>query len=394
MKEGTLLNRLTRSHSLVAVSACVLLAACGGTSAGGSSPVSSVVSQAAPAAAAATAPAKPSVSASAAAAASAKPSAAAAASGGARTHLTVNAASLASISNLLLLVAADGGILAKHGLDVDLQQVGGTQTIIPVIKGDAEVCQCDLTQTLGAVQTGTADVRFVAGTTVGYGTKIVLRKDIADKAGITSASSVKDRIAALKGLKIGITGVGSGTDQVTRIVLEQGGMNPDKDVEIVAIGDANNLPTALAGKKIDAFTMTQPVPQQAIVSGDAVMLVDPAAGDVPSLGTSLQNGVVFTTDYIGKHRDIVQSFADAMVEADQTLQQNKEQMRTLIKGKRFGQMAQSTFDVAFDGQVALTPKSPKLEAPSVQAGIDLLKHFSNKPVTVTPDQLADYSFVK
>jgi NitT/TauT family transport system substrate-binding protein len=362
---------------MAALSLSLGLAACGSPAASPSGSAPAAVSAAAPAPASA---------------AAAKPAAPASAAG--RTHLTVNAASLASISNLLLLIATDDGLLAKRGLDVELVQVGGTQTIIPVIRGDADICQCDLTQTLGAVQTGTADVRFVAGTTIGYGTKIVLRKDIAEKAGITSASSAKDRIAALKGLKIGITGVGSGTDQVTRIVLEQGGMNPDSDVQIVAIGDANNLPTALAGKKIDAFTMTQPVPQQAIAAGDAVMLVDPAAGDVPSLKSSLQNGVVVTTDYIAKHRDVVQRFVDAIGEADQVLAEQKEDMRALVKSKRFGSMAQATFDVAFDGQVALTPKSPKLEASSVQAGIDLLKHFSNKPVTVTPDQLADYSFVK
>lgn len=309
-------------------------------------------------------------------------------------HLTINAASLASISNLLAFIAVDGGLLAKRGLDAELVQVGGSQTIIPLIRGDSEVCQCDFTQTLSAVQTGTGDVRFIAATTIGYGTKIVLRKDLAEKLNITSSMPVADRIKALKGLKIGITGVGSGTDQVTRTVLEQGGIDPDKDVQIVAIGDANNLPPALAGKRIDAFTMTQPVPQQSIASGDAVMLIDPAAGDVPSLQSSLQNGVVMTPDYISKHRDVATNIYDAMAEADQMLEADKEKMRALVKSKRFNEMAQATFDVAFNGQVALTPPNTKLQTVAVQGGIDLLKRFANKPVTVTPEQIGDFSFSK
>src|SRR2546430_13830361 len=68
------------------------------------------------------------------------------------------------------------------------------------------------------------------------------------------AKEVKD----LKGSRLGITGAGSGTDLSLRALLKDAGLEPDRDVAIIAIDGATSANAALNAGQADRSTSGEP----------------------------------------------------------------------------------------------------------------------------------------
>jgi ABC-type nitrate/sulfonate/bicarbonate transport system substrate-binding protein len=79
----------------------------------------------------------------------------------------------------------------------------------------------------------------------------------------------------LKGKKVGVTRIGSSTDFTMRLVLRKAGLQPDKDVAIVQLGDLASLAAALGTKAIAAAPFVPPFSLKAKEVG-ARLLVDMA----------------------------------------------------------------------------------------------------------------------
>jgi len=77
--------------------------------------------------------------------------------------------------------------------------------------------------------------------------ELVLRKDIADVAGITDKTPFNERAKALRGRTIGIQGVGSIVHAWQRLVASRGGLDIEKDVRIAPM-DPSAMPAALQTK--------------------------------------------------------------------------------------------------------------------------------------------------
>lgn len=76
---------------------------------------------------------------------------------------------------------------------------------------------------------------------------LVLRKTLA-------ATDVK----GLKGSKLGMTRAGSATDLALRALLRDAGLEPDRDVAVIAVGSSNSAAAALRAGQIDGFMGGEP----------------------------------------------------------------------------------------------------------------------------------------
>jgi len=100
---------------------------------------------------------------------------------------------------------------------------------------------------------------------------VVVRKDLA-------AKEVKD----LKGTKLGMTRAGSGTDLSLRALLKDAGLEPDKDVAIIAIGGVSSATAALKAGQVDGFMGGEPATGIAVQQLKlARYFVDPRLGQGP-----------------------------------------------------------------------------------------------------------------
>jgi|GEM_PF-101139 len=100
---------------------------------------------------------------------------------------------------------------------------------------------------------------------------VVVRKDLA-------AKEVKD----LKGTRLGMTRAGSGTDLSLRALLKDAGLEPDKDVAIIAIGGVSSAIAALKAGQVDGFMGGEPATAIAVQQLKlARYFVDPRLGQGP-----------------------------------------------------------------------------------------------------------------
>src|SRR5439155_15242415 len=166
-----------------------------------------------------TAPAKPAATAQATAAGAAAAKPAATAPAGPATKINVSYPD--GGAHLPLFLARDKGIFAKYGLDVTLQGLGGGSVAsAALIGGDIQIADITGSEIVNADANG-ADILVLATLTPTYPYVFEVNKDIKTK---------EDLI----GQTIAIRAVGDATDIATRVVLKKEGLDPDKDVTILA----------------------------------------------------------------------------------------------------------------------------------------------------------------
>ena len=122
----------------------------------------------------------------------------------------------------------------------------------------------------------------------------------------------------LRGKKIGLSNVGSTSDAATRVLLRRSGLDPEKDVTIVAVGSLANRMAALFSGAIGAG-VAQPPEQLALEDKGFHIIYDLAAQKVPSAG----GAVVVRRSWLYANHDLAQHSIDSLVEATARSRQDK-----------------------------------------------------------------------
>ncbi|MFK4100462.1 ABC transporter substrate-binding protein [Streptomyces sp. NPDC019531] len=186
------------------------------------------------------------------------------------------------------------------------------------------------------------DIRLVADLVDRYYIDIVTGTKFK---GAATDASLDERIASLKGKKIGITGPGSGTEALVVYLFTKGGMNAKKDAELVNLGSE---PTAALGAlkngQVDALSFAQPLGQQAEGSGIGTLYISPSRGDIPDL-VDVCHGVFFTTAGILKDKaKEIAAFQKALVRAKEDIHGgDAAEVKKLLAAYRSG-MADETLE--------------------------------------------------
>jgi ABC-type nitrate/sulfonate/bicarbonate transport system substrate-binding protein len=232
-------------------------------------------------------------------------------------------------------VAQDAGFFKKEGLKVTDRNLVGVASVNAVIARSA-----DFTMGTGPI--------FLRGAAQGQRmlaianlvdrplVELVLRKDVADAAGITDKTPPAERAKALKGKTIAIQGVGSIVHAWQRYVTNRAGLDVEKDVRIAPMQPPEMFP-ALQNKAIDGYATSMPFTTQAIVKGAAIMLAS-STFDAPEL-LPFAYALVYTRPEVCKEkRDLCARMARAYVGAAKMIQEKPDEVFETILKKRFAKM--------------------------------------------------------
>jgi ABC-type nitrate/sulfonate/bicarbonate transport system substrate-binding protein len=128
------------------------------------------------------------------------------------------------------------------------------------------------------------------------------------------------KVKSLKGLKIGITGPGSGTSALITYLFGLAGLNPRTDATLVNLGgNATAALDALKSGQVDAVSYAQPLGQEAVISGVGSIYISPSRGDIPSLAGDVQ-GVVFTNSTVlANKKQAVEAFVKGVARAEELI---------------------------------------------------------------------------
>src|SRR5437667_2920837 len=144
----------------------------------------------------------------------------------------------------VLFLALDQGIFAKHGLDVDLQLIPGSTGMSALLSGQVQIAQIGASEVVSAEASGSDLVMSGnLGAVLPY--VFIVTPDI-------------QTIDDLRGKHVGISSVGGSADIATRLSMHHFGLDPDKDISILAMGSLQNRTAGLQNGAIQAAPANPP----------------------------------------------------------------------------------------------------------------------------------------
>ncbi len=282
----------------------------------------------------------------------------------------------------------------REGLEVEyIVTGGGAKAAQILVAGAADFAATTITDMINARRRG-ADVRVLAPLLLGYPTDCVLRTDVAKRLGVASSAPIKNRIEALRGLKVGLGGQGSPADQLIIWSAKLGGFDPTRDVQRIFLGTSEAVLSALKNHAIDAFCYGPPTSTAAVDSGEAIFLFHIVGGKDFLELQRFPAAVLATTDrYIRQHADVVGRLARAYVRAVEFMKNNPDKVPDAIK-PLYLNMDAKTFEGAFESARSGFPGSPLLETKVVQDVIKFMEDTTGEHIAVRAQDLVDASWVK
>ncbi len=275
-------------------------------------------------------------------------------------------------------VAVDKGLFKKYGLDVNMLQVrNGQVSLTAVMAGDVQGFWPAISSVLSGVSGG-AKLGCVAHPFNKISRELIVRKEIE------SLSALRDKI-------VGVQSIGGGFWLQTMIVLDQLGVDPDKNkLQMRIIGDEPTILQALLASNIDAGVITF---ASAAVAKRAGLrsLANTAELKVPYQGV----GICTRSDRITNAPDLMMRLVKGMIEGVVFIQDprnKREVMDTLRKHLRL-----STDQDAETSYNSLRTVSTLDVAPDPEAWRNIQKYVSRvtpKVAQLDINQIINVSFVK
>jgi ABC-type nitrate/sulfonate/bicarbonate transport system substrate-binding protein len=229
-------------------------------------------------------------------------------------------------------VAHDGGFFKKEGLKVSDRYLVGVASPNAVLAGSADFTVGTGPVFLRAAAQG-QKFKAIANLVDRPLVELVLRKDVADAAGISDKMPAAQRAKALKDKTIAIQGVGSIVHAWQRYVTAMGGLDVEKDVRIAPMDPPAMLP-ALETKAVDGYTTSMPFTGAGIMKGAAVMVAS-STFDAPELLPFAYALVYSRPDFCSQKRDLCQRMARAYMGAAKMIQEQPDEVFEKILKPRF-----------------------------------------------------------
>lgn len=170
--------------------------------------------------------------------------------------------------NTPVSVGVTTGIFKKHGLEVEM--VATQSPMPPLLAGSTDVTLAGAPPWLSAVAMGQKPQ--VLATLLAKNSQAVMVKPDSPMAKFKG--QWPEAIHALRGKKIGVTVAGAQVDLTTRYLLIEAGLDPDKDVQVLALGSGVPQVAALEQDRVDAIMAVVPFVQVLESTNKAVAIFD------------------------------------------------------------------------------------------------------------------------
>jgi NitT/TauT family transport system substrate-binding protein len=195
----------------------------------------------------------------------------------------------------------EAGIFAKHGLDLELIRVTPGHTAIPkLISGEIQLFLGNGDPVVKAIIAEGAKLAIIAS----------LGEDSFKLVAVPAIRTAND----LRGKRVGISNPGSSADRIARLALRKLGLDPDRDVQLVATGlneSRARLELVVQGQ-IDATVVNA---ENIIALGERKTAIT-AVAELEDLGIFVSGADISASrDFVQANRPAVKRFLTALIEA-------------------------------------------------------------------------------
>jgi NitT/TauT family transport system substrate-binding protein len=298
-------------------------------------------------------------------------------------EVTIAKTSQNGLQLILVDIADQEGFFSKHGVHVKVVALNGDAAAIPaLISGSVQFAVSTSTPFFAAVMKSDK-IEAVAPLSAEPPEQIVLNKAQADKLGINAKTPVEQRIQALKGKHVAVQDVGGGLQYTLNAALTSSGVGTG-ETEVSAISPYSAMLAALHRNAIDAAAPAVPYGSQAVAQGDAIMLADIWAGDVPSIQELYFELLNVNREYATGHPKTVQNIKDALADAMSFIRKNPDGALKVAK-KLLPNFSDAVLKEALDGGNPY-PTTTEITAKDFTKLADFAKASGVDPSGVTYDK--------
>jgi ABC-type nitrate/sulfonate/bicarbonate transport system substrate-binding protein len=276
-----------------------------------------------------------------------------------------------NMPNLTVAMAHKRGFFKDENLEVEIIRMNPNVAITALATGDVDYCQLFGAVVVGAI--AGLPVRIVAGYLDNWPMTLIAQPEV---------KTLKD----LRGKTLGISSFGATPDLAARMMIKQAGIDPEKDIKILALGsDAARL-GALKQRIVDVVVISPPADTLMEKQGYKILARAYELFSFPYLGLGTH------TRKIKEKPDEIRRVLKATIRANRFIRDNRDEaVRTLIGwGKVEPEFAYASYDALrnlFNADGAVPEDGLKLVIDQARRGAKIARE-------VAPNEVADLTFLR
>jgi ABC-type nitrate/sulfonate/bicarbonate transport system substrate-binding protein len=234
------------------------------------------------------------------------------------------------LSFAALFLAQRSGLWAKNGVEAEIKQVqGGPLAMVALTNREAQFSGVASTDPMVGWDKGIKTLA-ISAFTGSLDMQITAHNDWLAKAGTSRASPLEARLKALKGARVGASTIGGGPAQYTRFLAKSAGLDPERDMQIVAVGFGPARMAALRTKQVDVTVGSAPEADQVGLEGFGELYVD-CTNDVPLFREFPYTVAIVTPQLANDRPDTARRIAQTLGQANDIFHENFGQAVDILK---------------------------------------------------------------
>jgi NitT/TauT family transport system substrate-binding protein len=279
-----------------------------------------------------------------------------------RIPVTIEVPNNSNLQYLTLWVALGGGLFQQEGLEphilVDEVSRNAGQALL---NGKADVALLQPPMFLGRIAEEKPILLF-ASLLANDPINLVLRKEIAEARKVPVRGSLRDRLQAIKGLRIGVA---TGPPPRLRALFNSVGMNADQDIQMVTI-DGPGQVQAFIDKKVDGLFAHTPYLETALMNYQAVLIAEPSHGEVPELTDGQIHTLATTRENAVKKKEIVAAVTRAIYRAQKLIHSDQKASVDAVLASGATTLDRPLVEAIVTIYSAAVPQTPRISLAGVE----------------------------
>jgi NitT/TauT family transport system substrate-binding protein len=270
-----------------------------------------------------------------------------------------------------VVVARETRLFEQLGLDVELINIPPTLAVTALISGDLQY----------VVFAGTTLNAAVRGLPV----KLVMVYNDRPLFSLMSRPEIRS-LKEMNGKILGIASLTSGESFLSRRLLKEAGVDPEREVTLRTIGNTPDRLAALRSGLVDATTLTVPVDIQAEKIGLRRLAF------MGELLESISGGVGVSDRWIQQRPDQVKKFVEGVFQGMARARTHRQESVGLVMSK--WKLERDVAEKAFDLMLKTWSKNGLASDQAVQLGIEESLKISSSKQPVPVSRVVDFSFAR
>lgn len=267
------------------------------------------------------------------------------------------------------------GIFRDNDLLVEVAHAPGNAGPAALVSGQAQVMLGGCAELIAAIAGG-ADMALLSTTNN--------RMDYV----LTGGPNMPDR-ASVRGKQLGVSRFGSSSHLTTKFIIKQIGLDAERDVAYVQVGNTPERIAALLTGGIDGAVLTVDEGQLIRDQPGVHVVVDMTQENVPYCG----NGVVVMRSALRENPDIYRRFTRALAEIVARFKTNREEGVAAV-AEFMNESDLQKAALMWESRSKVMPAKPYPEPLGLQFVIDQLAEVDDRIKGMTVEQVAEPTFMR